>query len=146
MIYLDTSFIAPLFREEKLSAAVEACLARQSAGTLAISQWTCVEFSSVMARDVRMGIIAARQALIALEAFDGFAGGSLHVFAPGAADYRLADRFIRDFGTCLRAGDALHLAIARQRDIAEIFTLDEGMLRAARRLKIRAGRKIRIPT
>lgn len=146
MIYLDTSFITPLFRAEALSAAVEACLARQAAGTLAISHWTRLEFSAVMARDVRMGVLSAREALLALEAFDAFAGGSLHVFPLGAADYRLAERFVRDFATRLRAADALHLAIAGNQGVDEIFTLDEGMLRAARRLKIKAGRKIRMPT
>ncbi|MEZ5613686.1 MAG: type II toxin-antitoxin system VapC family toxin [Rhodocyclaceae bacterium] len=144
MIYLDTSFITPLFRAEALSGAVEACLARQPVGTLAISQWTRLEFSGVMARDVRMGALPSRDALLALEAFDAFVEGSLHVFPPAAADYRLADRFVREFATQLRAADALHLAIAHNQAIDEVFTLDQGMLRAARRLKIKAGRKIRI--
>ncbi|BBO20589.1 MAG: hypothetical protein AMXMBFR31_14100 [Candidatus Desulfobacillus denitrificans] len=143
MIYLDTSFIAPLFRAEALSTAVEACLARQAVGTLAVSHWTRLEFSGVMARDVRMGVIEPRDALLALDAFDAFAEDSLHVFSPAAADYRLADLFVRNFATHLRAADALHLAIARNQGIDEIFTLDEGLLGAARRLKIKAGKKIR---
>lgn len=143
MIYLDTSFITPLFRAEALSDRVEACLARQAVGGLAISQWTRLEFSGVMARDVRMGIIPPRDALLALAAFDAFAEDSLHVYTPGSADYRLAERYVRDFATHLRPADALHLAVAHNQDIDEIFTLDEGMLRAARHLKIRAGKKIR---
>ncbi len=146
MIYLDTSFIAPLFRAEALSGAIEACLARQAVGTLAISQWTRVEFSAVMARDVRAGVITARDALLGLEAFDAFVEDSLHVFSPGLADYRLSDRFVRDFATQIQAADALHLAVAHNLGVDEVFTLDEDMLRAARRLKIKAGRKIRIPT
>ncbi len=143
MIYLDTSFVAPLFRAEARSGAVEACLARQPVGTLAISQWTRLEFSGVMAREVRMGVIPPRDALLVMEAFDAFTEDSLHVFSPSAADYRLADRFARDFATRLRAADALHLAVAHNQRIDEIFTLDEGMLHAARHLKIKAGRKIR---
>lgn len=144
MIYLDTSFVTPLFRAEALSGAVEACLARQAVGNLAIGEWTRLEFSGVMARDVRIGILSPRDALSVLEAFDAFAEGSLHVFSPAAADYRLADRFVRDFPARLRAADALHLAVAHNQGIDEIFTLDEGMLHAARRLKIKAARKIRI--
>lgn len=144
MIYLDTSFVTPLFRAEAVSAAVERCLVRQPAGTLAISQWTRVEFSSVMARDVRMKSISARDASLVLEAFDSFVRDSLHVILPGAADFALADRFVRVFPAQLRAADALHLAIAHNRSADEVFTLDEGMLRAAHRLEIRAGRKIRL--
>ncbi len=55
MIYLDTSFLTPPFREELVvSECIEGFLATVPAGTLAISQWTRVEFASVIARDVRM--------------------------------------------------------------------------------------------
>jgi len=38
--------------------------------------------------------------------------GSCQVLVPGAADYELAKGYIQHFATKLKAGDALHLAIA----------------------------------
>lgn len=61
MIYLDTSFLTPLFREEATSAKVAAFLARQAAGTLALSKWASVEFASLTSRDVRMNTLTASQ-------------------------------------------------------------------------------------
>ena len=46
MVYLDTSFLAPLFIAEDTSDAVEGHL-RHLDGTLATSDWTRVEFASL---------------------------------------------------------------------------------------------------
>ena len=54
---------------------------------------------------------------------------------PTSADYELAGSLVRDWKSGLRSGDALHLAIARNRD-ATLVTLDKAMLKAARSLKI----------
>ena len=62
MIYLDTSFLTPLFREEATSSKVAAFLARQSVGTLVVSKWASVEFASLISRDARMGALTGAQA------------------------------------------------------------------------------------
>ena len=59
MLYLDTSFVAPLVLNEDVSPQVEAFLAKQAAGSLAVSQWTRVEFCSLVAREVRMNLKTA---------------------------------------------------------------------------------------
>ena len=56
MLYFDTSFLTPLFRQETTSSRVQQFLLQQPTGELAISDWARVEFSSVLARDVRMGV------------------------------------------------------------------------------------------
>ena len=61
MIYLDTSFLVPLFREEAVSRKVADFVSRQAAGTLAVSKWACVEFVSHVSRDVRMGEMSATE-------------------------------------------------------------------------------------
>jgi len=63
MLYFDTSFITPIFRKEATSTSIEHFLQQQTAGELAISHWTRVEFSSVLARDVRMGVIEPQAAI-----------------------------------------------------------------------------------
>ena len=61
MIYLDTSFLTPLFREEATSSKVADFLSRQAPGMLAVSRWVSVEFASLISRDVRMRAITSSQ-------------------------------------------------------------------------------------
>lgn len=143
MRYFDTSFLAPLFREEALSMKVEDFLAKQPAGRLAISHWTRVEFASVFARDVRMGL-PEKFASQAIGEFEQLMAESFVTWLPNAADFELAHRYAQRFNSKLRAGDALHLAIAKNHDAEIFYTLDEGLLSAARLLKVKASRGIRI--
>lgn len=145
MIYLDTSFLTPLFRAEPVSQRIENFLAAQPPGTLAISQWTRVEFASVMARDVRMKTLDESTARKLVKEFDALADDSLHVLIPAAADFDLARDFVIEFATRLRGPDALHLAIARNNGVEEILTLDDGLLFAARKLKLKARRGVKGP-
>lgn len=143
MLYLDTSFVAPLVLNEDVSPQVEAFLEKQAPGSLAISQWTRVEFCSLMAREVRMKHLNPRTAESVIAEFEALVQESCQVWLPGAADYDLARSLLARFDTGLRAGDALHLAIARNQGAETILTLDEGLLKAARLLKIPAARGIR---
>ena len=143
MIYLDTSFLTPLFRAEPVSERIENYLTAQPAGTLAISHWTRVEFASVMAREVRMKSINEATACKLIEEFDALAEDSLHVLIPAVEDFDLARGFVAEFAAQLRGPDALHLAIASNNGIDEILTLDDGLLFAAKKLKIKARRGIR---
>ena len=144
MIYLDTSFLMPLFREEAVSQKVEKFLATRTDTPLAVSQWTRVEFASVIARDVRMKKLSEVPALKLIDEFDALVGGSFHLWHPAAADFDLAREYVGDFSTKLRGPDALHLAISRNNRAEEFLTLDEDLLFAAKRLKIKAGRGIRL--
>lgn len=143
MIYLDTSFLLPLFRQEAVSERVGNFLAAQPQNSLAISQWTRVEFASVMAREVRINALGDTAARQLISAFNTLAGESFHLLIPTTADFDLAHDFVSEFATHLRGPDALHLAIARNNQIEEVLTLDSGLLTAARILKIKARRGIR---
>ena len=138
MIYLDTSFLTPLFRTEPVSQRIEDFLAAQPPGTLAISHWTRVEFTSVMAREVRMKTLNAKAARKLIESFDALVNESLHLLVPAIADFDLARNFVAEFETQLRGPDALHLAIVRNNGIEEILSLDDGLIFAARKLKLKA--------
>ena len=143
MIYLDTSFLTPLFRTEETSDKVQAFLNNQPAGSLAISLWTRVEFASVVARDVRMRKLSTNIATELLNEFEALAESSLHILTPSGADFDLAQQFVAEFRSELRGPDALHLSIAKNHRLSEILSLDEGLLLACRRLKIKARRGIR---
>ena len=143
MIYLDTSFLTPLFREEATSAKVADFLSRQAAGSLAVSKWTSVEFASLTSRDVRMGVLTAGQGRRLIAEFDSMIADSLVALVPGAKDFDLAQEYVANFATQLRGPDALHLAVAHNNGMEFVATLDNGMLSAAKKLKIAARRVIR---
>jgi predicted nucleic acid-binding protein len=143
MIYLDTSFLTPLFRDEPSSQKVEHFLSACPVGSLAISHWTRVEFASVIARDVRMRALGETMALNLLEELDALTKASFHLWHPTRVDFDLAHEFVSEFATKLRGPDALHLAIARNNGADDFLTLDQDMLSAAKRLKIKARRGIR---
>lgn len=143
MLYFDTSFLAPLILEEATSAKIEAFFAKLTAGELYVSHWTRVEFSSLVAREVRMGGLAEADALLTIGQFDELVAGSFQVLVPGVVDYELAKGYIQHFATKLRAGDALHLAIASNNGAKTLYTLDESLLHAAKLMKVHASRGIK---
>jgi len=143
VIYFDTSFLTPLLRGEETSAAVERFIAAQPPGSLATGLLTKVEFASVLSRDVRVGSLTAA---IARQLNDAFAGTVASVFVllpPSPADFDLAYEFVRDHLTGLRAPDALHLAMAANNRAEAIYTLDKGMVRAGKRLRLPVKHGIR---
>jgi len=108
-----------------------------------VSHWTRVEFASLIAREVRMGGLAESDALRAIAQFDELVTDSFQVLAPGVADYELAKTYIQHFAAKLRAGDAMHLAIASNNSAKTLYTLDEGLLNAAKLMKVHASRGIK---
>jgi len=140
MLYFDTRFLAPLILEEPSSTKIEVFFSRLKADELYVSHWTRVEFASLIAREVRMGGLAESDALLVIGQFDELVAESFQVLVPDVADYELAKSYIQHFATKLRAGDALHLAIASNHGAK---TLDEGLLNAAKLLKVHASRGIK---
>jgi uncharacterized protein len=143
MRYFDTSFLAPLILEEATSGRIEAFFTKLAPGELAVSHWTRVEFTSLIAREVRMRGLDEPDALRAIAQFDELVAESFQVLVPAVADYELAKAYIQNFATKLRAGDALHLAVASNQGAECLHTLDEGLLNAARLLKVPASRGIK---
>lgn len=144
MLYFDTSFLTPLILEEPTSGGIETFFANLTGEVLCVSHWTRVEFCSLMGREVRMGGFTGADALIIIREFDELVADSYQVLLPSAADYEVAKGYIQDFATKLRAGDALHLAIAHNNGAEALYTLDEGLLNAAKLLRIPASRGIKI--
>ncbi len=144
MIYFDTSFLTPLILEEASSVRVEAYVNRLPRDELCVSHWTRVEFASLLAREVRAGGLAERDALAAARQLEEILADSYQIISPQPPDYELARQFILRFPTALRAGDAMHLAIARNHGAKSLLTLDKGMLKAGALLKIPVSQGIRI--
>lgn len=145
MYYFDTSFLAPLVRDDETSPRVARFMASLPVGELAISRWTEVEFASLLARDVRMGSIDADAA----NAIDAFLADVIRrcfiVLLPGADDFALARQYLHNDATGLRAGDGLHLAIAGNHRANTVYSLDQQMIRAGKVLRLPVSAGIQLP-
>ncbi len=142
--YFDTSFLVPLFIPEETSERVERYLQNLPASPLHVSQWSRVEFASMLARDVRMKVLDEAAAEAVSERFERFIVTSFDVLPLRAEDFELARRYVLNFSTGLRAGDALHLAIAANAGVSSLLTLDRGMLKAGKLLKLPVASGIRL--
>lgn len=145
MLYVDTSVVLPLFVPEATSPAVMAFVESLPPQELTVSQWTLVEFASVLGRHVRTGRIDGRFADEVTARFEGLLAGTFAILLPTAADFTLARQWLADPTRGLRAGDALHLAIAGNNDARAIFTFDKNMLRAGRELGLVMSTGITLP-
>lgn len=145
MLYFDTSFLAPLILQEPTSARIERFVAGLPVGELAISHWTRVEFSSLLAREVRMGGLEGQAARDADAQFETIVTESFVVLLPNADDFDLAKEYLGNHETGLRAGDALHLAIAKNHRAKAIYSLDRTLLKATKVLGLPVSTGVRLP-
>ena len=139
MRYFDTSFLLPVFISEEFTSSVERILGQQIPGETLVSEWTRVEFSSALARQVRMRTLDQAAASEIERDFEALVSDTFVTAAPTATDFDLARRFVRRYETGLRSGDALHLAIASNHGATAIYSLDRGLLRAAQLLGLPVG-------
>ena len=130
MLYFDTSFLAPLVLPEATSDEVTAFISGLPVEEFAVNHWTRVEFSSLITREVRIGGLNAETARRIDARFEAIMDESFAVFLPDSDDFSRARCYLGRFETGLRAGDALHLAIAANRHAAAIYSLDKTLLRA----------------
>jgi predicted nucleic acid-binding protein len=136
MVYFDTSFLVPLLIPEDSSKQVEAFFQHlPSAQVLVVSHWTRVEFVSVLSRLLRMKHIKSSNAKECAARFNKLLDDSFNIVIPGRMDFERCWDFITRFDNDLRAGDALHLAIAANLNAEKLYTLDNGLLKAGKFLK-----------
>ena len=133
MIYVDTSALVPVFILEAKSEAVVDWL-ESSGERLALSEWTLVEFASAVAIKVRTGQTAANLAKQAKARVNEFARKHCTIAIPGREEFRRAAELAGDDALKLRAGDALHLAIALSLSAQGILCLDDAMIASAKSL------------
>lgn len=144
VLYLDTSFVAPLFLPEETTSDVAEYVRALPADEFAVSHWTMVEFASLLARKVRTNELNGEEAPRADARFDTAVSGSFIVFVPSVDDFALARRFVQRLETGLRAPDALHLAIAANHDVRNIFSLDKKLIVAGKVLGLPVSSGIRL--
>lgn len=112
MIYCDTSVLVAALTQEANTQMVQGWLGRQQPGQVCVSGWTVTEFSCALSRKVRRGDLTPEQRARVLTTWrEVLRDGIELIEVPPEAFLAAASYTDRD-ELALRAGDALHLAIA----------------------------------
>lgn len=136
MIYCDTSLLVTALTGEPRTAKVQAWLVDQQEGALCISGWVVSEFSSAIAIKRRRGELSDSERASALSNWQVARAENLTEVAVPEAAFDLAARFCDRHELGLRAGDALHLAVASLGGHS-LATLDAVMAGAALEVGVR---------
>ena len=127
MIYLDTSVVVPLvvaetttFKALKWRESLTATQQRE----ITLSAWTATEYTSAIGMKVRNRELSPSQGEAAIEAFEKAILANVRVLDVAAPEFRIAEGLLREFALGLRAGDALHLAIAMRNRARAVVCFD----------------------
>lgn len=123
-VYVDTSVLVAAHTREPHTVVAQTWLAGQSGGGLILSTWMLLECESVLAIKLRRGELDAAGQAAASADIDEFAGHFVPCVVPNEADHQRARDLCRHAPSGLRAGDALHLAIAQRLQASHFATLD----------------------
>ena len=136
MRYLDTSGLVAALTKEIATSRTLSWLEQQDPDSLVISDWVIAEFSAALSVKLRIGTIDARERAAALAEFRELAKHSLQVLPVERASFQTAARLADQFELGLKAGDALHVAIASDHG-ATLCTLDQRLAKAAEALGLK---------
>jgi len=125
-IYVDVSVWIALLSNEATSPVLKSWLESET-GVLLTSRWSVVELSSALSIKVRRMEFPQEQALALAGRFDALVSAQVRLVPVASADYDHAAAMCRNAGSGLRAGDALHLAVASRARASHLITLDKNM-------------------
>ena len=132
--YLDTSVVVAAITREPRTPDAQRLLA-ESGGALSISDWTVTEVASALAIKRRHGSLAGRDHALAGRTFARLSSEALSRLPVLSSDFTRAAALAGRSELTVRAGDALHLAVA-ERVGGALATFDVSMARAAALLGI----------
>lgn len=135
MVYADTSVIVALLTPEPATETVTAWFSSLKK-TPVSSDWLMTEFSSAISIKLRAGQITEAHAKAIHLEFQSLLSGGLRLAPVSRTAFQAAANAAQAYKSGLRAGDSLHLAVAQEIGAKTIATLDETMIKNAKRLKM----------
>ena len=135
MTYLDTSLVIASLIRERRSEAVLAWISSFDGPQFAVSPWVNTEVASALALNVRTQAISQSTQNQAWASWQIFLRDSMYNIDITEPAFDMAAEYCADPVLALKAGDALHLAVAQSAGLA-VATLDRGMLSAGLALGI----------
>lgn len=133
--YLDASVVVAFLTPEAHSDRVERWFGDNAASDLVVSPWVTTEISSALSIKLRAGAITLDHRAAVLARWQQMLDANVTTVSVTDAHFDAAARFADRHDLGLRAGDALHLAIAAQSGCT-LVTLDHAMATAAPALGI----------
>jgi len=136
MVYVDTSVLVALYVKELKSAALLAWYGERK-DELVFSSWCVTEFASALSIKQRTGQITGEQGEVAWQAFQRLCSSDMQLLPVEPSAFHRAAMLALDATSGLRAGDALHLAVALEARATKMATLDAVLARNAQRMNIK---------
>lgn len=136
-MYLDTSLLVAALGKEAATGWAQLWLSRQDPERLFISEWVSTEFASALSIKIRTGQLTVEDRARVAGPFTRLKAESLIVVPMAREHFVAAARFADQFAIGLRAGDALHVAVAAGLG-ASICTLDRRLAEGAVALGVSA--------
>ena len=130
MIYLYTSVVVALLTPEESSSRALDWFA-QSREPLISSDWLITETHSALGMKQRLYGLSAEARLAAGEQFERLLQGGVELRPLDRGRFRQAAELLQDPALGLRAGDALHLAVALRSRCTLLASFDGRMQQAA---------------
>lgn len=132
--YIDTSVLTTVYCDEPQALQAQKIL---QSGEPAISSLTKLEFSSSVAKKLRMKTFTRTEAARVISQFhEHIRAGVFAMQSVHESHYALANEWVDTFSTGLRTVDALHLAIAASEGLP-LATADTVMAKSARSLGLK---------
>lgn len=128
--------VAALTREAA-TKHVQVWLSQQDQAALLISEWVVTEVASALSIKIRMGHLTVEERAKIAGLFTRLKSDSLTVVPITRDHFLTAARFAEQYEIGLRAGDALHVAVAAEQG-ATLCTLDKRLGNAATALGVSA--------
>ncbi|QCI79784.1 type II toxin-antitoxin system VapC family toxin [Hankyongella ginsenosidimutans] len=135
MIYIDTSVIVAALTREGTTQRVQQWIEARPEGELVISPWVVTEVSSALSVKVRTGALSIENRAEIMATWAELQSEIFVSVLVAGNHFDVAARFADQHDLGLRAGDALHLAIASSAG-HRLATLDKIMAEAAPKLGV----------